>query len=73
MSAYSESDMSSAITAFQSGKFTLIRGWYAAAFRVPHQTLQHRISGRLSSSHAHENRQILSSGEEKASYDGLRD
>jgi hypothetical protein len=76
MSACSESDISGAITAFQSGKFTSIRGWCAAAFRVPHQTLQHddiASLGVFRRSRAHENRQILSSGEEKASYDGLRD
>ena len=32
---------------------------------MPPQTLQHRISGRLSRSHAHEHRQILSSAEQK--------
>lgn len=64
MNAYSKTYIPNAIKTLRSGNFTSIRGC-AAAFCVPHQTLQHRISGRLSRSHAHEHRQILSSAEEK--------
>lgn len=62
--AYCESHMLEAISAYQAGSYSSIQKC-AAAFSVPHQTLQHRISGRTSRSCAHEHRQILSNAEEK--------
>jgi len=62
--AYSESDLQTAILAYKVGEYTSIRAC-ASAFSLPRRTLQHRISGRNSRSHAHEPMQILSPAEEK--------
>ena len=62
--AYSEATIQEAILVYKSGKFTSIRAC-AYAFKVPFQTLQHRMSGRTSRSNAHEYRQILSNAEER--------
>ena len=64
LNAYSESDIQHAIVAYKAGKYTSIRAC-AGVFNVPYPTLQTRLSGRTSRSHAHEHMQILSKAEER--------
>ena len=62
--AYSESTVQSAIAAYQNLEYTSVRKC-ALAFSVPRQTLQHRLTGRLSRSISHEKMQNLSKPEER--------
>lgn len=57
-------DISRAVSSYHSGESTSLRQ-AAVAFKVPYATLQRRVSGGLSRSHAHESQQILSTPEEK--------
>ena len=62
--AYSEADIQAAVAAFCAGEYHSIRAC-ETAFSIPHPTLQHRLSGRLSRFTSHEAMQILSKPEER--------
>jgi DDE superfamily endonuclease/Tc5 transposase DNA-binding domain len=64
LNAYSGLDLQNAILAYKAGKYPSIRAC-ASAFHIPYPTLQTRLSGRTSRSHAHEHMQVLSNAEEK--------
>ena len=63
-SAYSESDIQSAIASWRAGEHLLICKC-AFAFCVPRQSLQHRLAGRVSRSTAHKMQYILTKPEER--------
>ena len=64
MPAYSEEDLTAAITAFRNSEYTSIRTC-AYAFNVPRSTLASRLQTRTSRSLSHESQKILSTAEEK--------
>jgi hypothetical protein len=64
MPTYSEEDLTTAITAYRNGEYTLIRKC-AYVFNIPYSTFSNWLTRATTRSRSHESQKILSTAEEK--------